>query len=122
MLDTGWIYGMGRTENVLGEWLGARGVREAAVVIGKGAHSPLTYPDVIRRQLAQTLDRLGTDYVDVYFMHRDNLDVPVVTGRQTKFASSGLRISRPRAQADPPPECPFCFRKGAEPDGGLCCP
>ena len=32
---------------VLGEWLGARGVREAAVVIGKGAHSPLTYPDVI---------------------------------------------------------------------------
>ena len=77
VLDTGWIYGMGRTENVLGEWLGARGVREAAVVIGKGAHSPLTYPDVIRRQLAQTLDRLGTDYVDVYFMHRDNLDVPV---------------------------------------------
>jgi aryl-alcohol dehydrogenase-like predicted oxidoreductase len=77
VLDTGWVYGMGRTERVLGEWLRARGVREAAVIIGKGAHSPLTYPDVIARQLDETLGRLGTDYVDVYFMHRDNLDVPV---------------------------------------------
>ncbi len=77
VLDTGWVYGMGRTERILGEWLKARGTREGAVVIGKGAHSPLTYPDVIARQLGETLDRLGTDYVDVYFMHRDNPDVPV---------------------------------------------
>src|SRR5690606_38136393 len=55
----------------------SRGVREQAVVIGKGAHSPLVYPDVIGKQLTQSLDRLQTDYVDVYFMHRDNLDVPV---------------------------------------------
>ncbi len=77
VFDTGWVYGMGRAERVLGEWLRARGTREDAVVIGKGAHSPLTYPDVIARQLTETLDRLGTDYLDVYFMHRDNPDVPV---------------------------------------------
>lgn len=77
VFDTGWVYGMGRAERVLGEWLRARGTREDAVVIGKGAHSPLTYPDVIARQLDDTLDRLGTDHVDVYFMHRDNLGVPV---------------------------------------------
>lgn len=75
--DTAWIYGMGRTERVLGEWLGARGVRDEVVVIGKGAHSPLTYPEVIARQLDESLGRLGTDHVDVYFMHRDNPDVPV---------------------------------------------
>ncbi len=52
-------------------------MREQAVLIGKGAHSPLVYPDVIGKQLTQSLDRLQTDYVDVYFMHRDNTDVPV---------------------------------------------
>ena len=46
-------------------------------IIGKGAHSPLTYPDVIGRQLAQSLDRLNTDRLDLYFMHRDNRDIPV---------------------------------------------
>jgi aryl-alcohol dehydrogenase-like predicted oxidoreductase len=68
---------MGRAERVLGEWLRSRGTRDGAVVIGKGAHSPLTYPDVIARQLGETLDRLGTDHVDVYFMHRASLEVPV---------------------------------------------
>src|SRR5690606_30925302 len=58
-------------------WHRNRGTREGAVLIGKGAHSPLCYPDVIGKQLTQSLDRLQTDYVDVYFMHRDNLDVPV---------------------------------------------
>jgi aryl-alcohol dehydrogenase-like predicted oxidoreductase len=77
VFDTGWIYGAGRAERILGEWLRARGTRDGAVIIAKGAHSPLTYPDVIARQLAETLDRLGTDHVDVYFMHRDNPDVPV---------------------------------------------
>jgi aryl-alcohol dehydrogenase-like predicted oxidoreductase len=32
---------------------------------------------VIGKQLGETLERLGTEYVDVYFMHRDNPDVPV---------------------------------------------
>lgn len=77
VFDTGWIYGGGYTERLLGEWLTSRGLRDEAVVIAKGAHSPLCYPDVIGKQLAQTLDRLQTDHVDVYFMHRDNPDVPV---------------------------------------------
>jgi predicted dehydrogenase/aryl-alcohol dehydrogenase-like predicted oxidoreductase len=77
LFDTGWVYGAGYTEKLLGEWLRSRGTRDEAVVIGKGAHSPLCYPDVIARQLTQTLDRLQTDHVDIYFMHRDNLDVPV---------------------------------------------
>lgn len=77
LFDTGWVYGAGYTEKLLGQWLANRGTREESVVIGKGAHTPLCYPDVIGKQLTQTLERLQTDYVDVYFMHRDNLDVPV---------------------------------------------
>ena len=52
-------------------------MREQSVIIGKGAHTPLCYPDMIGKQLTQSLDRLQTDHVDVYFMHRDNPDVPV---------------------------------------------
>ena len=77
IFDTAFIYAGGYTEKLFGEWHKSRGVREQAVLIGKGAHSPLVYPDVIGKQLTQSLDRLQTDYVDVYFMHRDNLDVPV---------------------------------------------
>lgn len=77
LFDTGYVYGAGYTEKLLGEWLKNRGVRAQSVVIAKGAHSPLCYPDVIGKQLDQSLDRLQTDHVDVYFMHRDNPDVPV---------------------------------------------
>ncbi|TPM38967.1 aldo/keto reductase [Mesorhizobium sp. B2-3-4] len=77
LFDTGYVYGAGYTEKLLGEWLKSRGVREQSVIIAKGAHSPLCYPDVIGKQLAQSLDRLQTDHVDIYFMHRDNPDVPV---------------------------------------------
>jgi predicted dehydrogenase/aryl-alcohol dehydrogenase-like predicted oxidoreductase len=77
IFDTAFVYGAGYTEKLFGEWHRNRGTREGAVLIGKGAHSPLCYPDVIAKQLTQSLDRLQTDYVDVYFMHRDNLDVPV---------------------------------------------
>lgn len=77
IFDTAFVYGAGYTEQLFGEWHRNRGTREGAVLIGKGAHSPLVYPDVIAKQLTQSLDRLQTDYVDVYFMHRDNPEVPV---------------------------------------------
>jgi predicted dehydrogenase/aryl-alcohol dehydrogenase-like predicted oxidoreductase len=77
LFDTAYIYGGGYTEKLLGDWLTNRGVRDQSVIIGKGAHTPLCYPDVIGKQLEQSLDRLQTDHVDVYFMHRDNPDVPV---------------------------------------------
>ena len=78
VFDTAYVYGAGKTEKIFGDWHTSRQVpREEFVLIGKGAHSPLCYPDVIARQLDQSLDRLKTDYVDVYFMHRDNPDIPV---------------------------------------------
>jgi predicted dehydrogenase/aryl-alcohol dehydrogenase-like predicted oxidoreductase len=77
LFDTAYVYGAGYTEKLLGEWQKNRGVRNDMLIIGKGAHSPLCYPDMIGKQLTQTLDRLQTDHVDIYFMHRDNPDVPV---------------------------------------------
>ncbi|GAA3083938.1 aldo/keto reductase [Rhizobium viscosum] len=78
VFDTAFVYGGGKTESIFGDWHTSRQVpREEIVLIGKGAHSPLCYPDVISKQLDQSLNRLKTDYVDIYFMHRDNIDVPV---------------------------------------------
>ncbi len=75
--DTGYIYGGGLLEGRLGQWIANRGVREDVVVITKGAHTPHCDPDSITRQLTESLERQGTDYADIYLMHRDNADIPV---------------------------------------------
>ena len=54
-----------------------RGLRDQVVVLGKGAHTPDCYPHLIRPQLEKSLDRLKTDHLDLYCLHRDNLEVPV---------------------------------------------
>ena len=105
--DTAHIYGGGRMESLLGSWLANRGVREETVVIGKGAHTPANFPDRIAPQLDVSLERLQTSYVDVYFLHRDNPDVPVGewlaalnaeqrTGRIRAFGASNWSLARVR--------------------------
>lgn len=75
--DTAYIYGGGRHEQLLGRWVANRGVRDDVVIITKGAHTPYCDPESLSRQLVESLERQGTDYADIYMMHRDNTDVPV---------------------------------------------
>jgi predicted dehydrogenase/aryl-alcohol dehydrogenase-like predicted oxidoreductase len=75
--DTGFVYGGGLHEKVLGDWIAARGVADDVVVIGKGAHSPYCTPRAIEAQLDISLERLRLPSVPIYIMHRDNPDVPV---------------------------------------------
>ncbi len=75
--DTAHIYGGGSMEKLLGHWHTQRNLREEIVIIGKGAHSPNCFPNAIGEELDISLGRLQTDYVDIYFMHRDNLDIPI---------------------------------------------
>ncbi len=75
--DTAWLYAGGRQERLLGQWIKNRGLRDQVMVIGKGGHPPFCTPEGITGQLHETLDRLQTDRLDVYLMHRDNPDVPV---------------------------------------------
>ena len=72
--DTAYIY---RREHLLGKWIENRNIRNQVVIIGKGGHTPKCYPDAVTEQLMRSLDNLRTDYVDIYFLHRDNPDVPV---------------------------------------------
>ena len=75
--DTAYIYNNGKSDVYLGKWMNHRGLRDQVVVLGKGAHTPDCYPHLIRPQLEESLDRLRTDYLDIYCLHRDNLEVPV---------------------------------------------
>ena len=75
--DNAYIYGKGSMEILIGEWQEKRKIREEIVLIAKGAHSPNCDPDSISSQLTESLDRLKTDFADIYIMHRDNLEIPV---------------------------------------------
>jgi aryl-alcohol dehydrogenase-like predicted oxidoreductase len=72
--DSAYVYG---SEGIFGQWLKNRPIREEIALIVKGAHTPFCTPEGISQQLAVSLERLGTEYADIYMMHRDNLDVPV---------------------------------------------
>ena len=106
--DTAHIYGGGRMESLLGAWIANRGVRDDIVIIGKGAHTPANFPDRVAPQLDVSLERLGTDHVDLYFLHRDNPDVDVAewidvlnrecdAGRVRAFGASNWSLERVRA-------------------------
>ena len=103
--DSAYIYGGGKCEEMLGHWLASRGVREQVVILDKGAHTPECYPEALTRQLMISLDRLQTNYVDIYMMHRDNTDIPVdefvdvlnehkKAGRIRAFGGSNWTIAR----------------------------
>jgi aryl-alcohol dehydrogenase-like predicted oxidoreductase len=80
-LDTAHDYGEGASEKVLGAWMAARGNRKELLIIDKGAHPAgdvqRVDPKSIREDLARSLERLQTDYIDMYLLHRDNPALPV---------------------------------------------
>ncbi len=75
--DTSHIYGGGRPEKLLGEWIKSRGVRDQVVIISKGVHTPANFPKFLRPHMSESMERMQTDSVDLYICHRDNPDVPV---------------------------------------------
>ena len=95
LFDSAFHYGAGRADCLLGHWLHERGVRDQAVIIGKGAHSPNCYPQAVTPQLMQSLERLQTDHIDVYFLHRDNPEIPV--GEFVDVLDEHLRAGRIRS-------------------------
>jgi len=80
--DTAHGYGGGACERELGAWIEDRRIRDQVVILTKGAHPYQGEPDrvrpeFIRRDLAESLERLRTDYVELYLLHRDSPDYPV---------------------------------------------
>ncbi|MCS7461079.1 aldo/keto reductase [Paenibacillus doosanensis] len=80
-IDTAHIYCGGQSEETIGKWLKERGNRDDVVILTKGAHhnadGPRVTPEDIDSDLAKSLERLGTDYIDLYALHRDDENIPV---------------------------------------------
>lgn len=80
-----WVPGLGSSsEKYIGKWFEKSKKRNAAVLSTKGCHPALdnrsvsrVLPEFIHHDLMESLDHLKTDYIDIYFLHRDNPDLPV---------------------------------------------
>ncbi|MFK5644978.1 aldo/keto reductase [Ornithinimicrobium sp. LYQ121] len=77
-----WVDGHegGESERIIGRWMTDRGVRHEVVVATKVAKKPgregLAHDNVVAA-LDESLERLGTDHVDLYYAHFDDEEVPV---------------------------------------------
>jgi aryl-alcohol dehydrogenase-like predicted oxidoreductase len=70
----------GDSERVLGDWMAERGVRDEVVVatkVGSWPERPGLSPENLRAACDDSLRRLRTDHIDLYYAHRDDPDTPV---------------------------------------------
>jgi len=77
LIDTAFIYGPKRSEELIGEVLKETGKRDEVVIATKGAHKFTEQGDVVydnspaflRASVEGSLQRLQTDYIDLYYIH-----------------------------------------------------
>ncbi|KGK78392.1 aldo/keto reductase [Thalassobacter stenotrophicus] len=76
-IDTSNVYGMGRSEEIIGNWFKQRpGARADMVLatkagIARGNERPRNNdPDYLEACLDESLTRLGVDHVDLFYIHR----------------------------------------------------
>ncbi|WP_348786440.1 aldo/keto reductase [Leifsonia sp. NPDC080035] len=87
-----WVPGNtgGDSERILGEWFDARGNRDDVVLATKVSQHPDfkgLAADNIRRAADASLERLQSEYIDLYYAHFDDETVPL---EETVAALSGL--------------------------------
>ena len=115
MIDTAqgyseWVPGHvgGESEAELGKWLESRGVR-AELRIGTKVNiwgkPGLLAPAHVAAELDKSLDRLRTDYIDLYYAHRDEPETPqdemaagfaalVSSGKARELGASNYTLER----------------------------
>lgn len=92
-IDTANIYGAGHSEEVVGRAIaGRRSDVVLATKFGGGGAAGLGKRDKVRSALEESLARLGTDYVDLYYLHRVDPSTPIeeTVGAMADLVSAGL--------------------------------
>ena len=84
----------GASEAVLGQWIKKRKNRDKVVIITKGCHphgEPRVTPEALRHDLEQSFERLKTDYIDIYMLHRDdpNADLKAILQVLDEYHKAG---------------------------------
>jgi aryl-alcohol dehydrogenase-like predicted oxidoreductase len=84
MIDTAdvysaWVAGHkgGESERVIGNWLERRGRRDDVLIATKVGFMGGLAAGSIERAVENSLRRLKTDYIDLYYAHRDDEEVPL---------------------------------------------
>jgi aryl-alcohol dehydrogenase-like predicted oxidoreductase len=83
LFDTANVYGMGHNENLIGRVLKARrGEMVLATKFGikvgeKGARGVDGRPEQVAARCEESLERLQTDVIDLYYLHRVDPEVPI---------------------------------------------
>ncbi|WP_320007333.1 aldo/keto reductase [Maridesulfovibrio sp.] len=96
--DTADMYGNGHNEKLLAK--GLKGRREEAVIAtkfgivrekGEYARTISGKPEYVRKACHDSLRRLGTDYIDLYYIHRVDGDTPIedTIGEMSRLADEG---------------------------------
>jgi aryl-alcohol dehydrogenase-like predicted oxidoreductase len=80
LLDTADVYGNGHNEELLGK--AVKGRRGQAIIATKFAYTPNYeslngHPDYVKKAVEESLRRLGTDYIDLYYQHRVDPNIPI---------------------------------------------
>ncbi len=86
LFDTAALYGFGANESLVGPVLAPH--RSRILLCSKGGMAGETFPDgvkrvidgrpeAIRRHCEASLKRLGTDHIDLYYLHRWHKQVPI---------------------------------------------
>jgi aryl-alcohol dehydrogenase-like predicted oxidoreductase len=110
-----WVPGeKARSERIIGTWMKMRKNRERIIISTKGAHpdftdnglgEPRVSNEAIESDLNSSLEKLQTDYIDLYFLHRDDtnrkveeiidfLDTQVAKGKIRFYGCSNWALSR----------------------------
>ncbi|MDD5439863.1 MAG: aldo/keto reductase [Candidatus Omnitrophica bacterium] len=99
LIDTAPIYGRGHSEEIIGDVLAKHGMRKDVVLAtklglnwdGKRVFHDLK-PKRMREELALSLKRLRTDYIDIYQVHWPDPDTPVEdsAGVMREFFDEGV--------------------------------
>jgi aryl-alcohol dehydrogenase-like predicted oxidoreductase len=95
-LDTANVYSKGRSEEILGKAL--KGRRDRVILASKVRGKMGDGPDesglsrtAMRRAIEDSLRRLGTDHLDIYYLHMPDYDVPIEETLETmeRFVQEG---------------------------------
>ncbi|MTT31872.1 oxidoreductase [Terrilactibacillus sp. BCM23-1] len=83
LLDTAFIYGPERSEELVGQVIKETGKRQDVVIATKGAHKFVgnktvfdNSPDFLKRSVDESLKRLQTDVIDLFYIHFPDEDTP----------------------------------------------
>ena len=74
LLDTAEVYGAGHSEVIVGQ--AARGIRDKFIISTKFSPEHNSYHDVLKAADC-SLQRLNTDYIDIYYIHWPNNAIPL---------------------------------------------